>query len=58
VLLVIRAKDYGPKIDVWSLGIMVYEMIEGNPPYMDESNIRALFLIASQGSVAYIIGLL
>jgi len=46
---VIRAKDYGPKVDVWSLGIMIYEMIEGHPPYMDESNIRALFLIASQG---------
>jgi len=46
---VIRAKDYGPKVDVWSLGIMIYEMIEGRPPYMDESNIRALFLIASQG---------
>eukprot|EP01103_Thecamoeba_quadrilineata_P015971 TRINITY_DN51_c3_g7_i1.p1 TRINITY_DN51_c3_g7~~TRINITY_DN51_c3_g7_i1.p1 ORF type:complete len:692 (+),score=180.27 TRINITY_DN51_c3_g7_i1:71-2146(+) len=46
---VIRAKDYGPKIDVWSLGIMGYEMIEGQPPYVNESNIRALFMIASQG---------
>jgi len=45
----IRAKDYGPKVDVWSFGIMIYEMIEGCPPYHDQSHLRALFLIASKG---------
>eukprot|EP01103_Thecamoeba_quadrilineata_P015964 TRINITY_DN51_c3_g1_i1.p1 TRINITY_DN51_c3_g1~~TRINITY_DN51_c3_g1_i1.p1 ORF type:complete len:691 (+),score=170.42 TRINITY_DN51_c3_g1_i1:50-2122(+) len=47
---VIRAKDYGPKVDVWSLGVMGFEMVEGQPPYINEpNNIRALFMIASQG---------
>uniref|UniRef100_A0A7S4U9Z9 non-specific serine/threonine protein kinase n=1 Tax=Paramoeba aestuarina TaxID=180227 RepID=A0A7S4U9Z9_9EUKA len=46
---VIKGEEYGPKVDVWSLGIMAHEMYEGEPPYMEKDPIKALFLIVSAG---------
>ncbi|KAJ7988112.1 hypothetical protein DPEC_G00320250 [Dallia pectoralis] len=39
---VISKTPYGTEVDVWSLGIMVVEMVDGEPPYFSDTPVAAM----------------
>ncbi|XP_040920672.1 serine/threonine-protein kinase PAK 6-like isoform X2 [Toxotes jaculatrix] len=39
---VISKTPYGTEVDIWSVGIMVVEMVDGEPPYFSDTPITAM----------------
>lgn len=35
---VVSGKDYDFKVDIWSVGVLTYELITGKPPFENRSN--------------------
>ncbi|NXR49597.1 PAK3 kinase, partial [Hippolais icterina] len=48
-LKVVRGEAYVPKVDIWLLGIMGLEMVEGEAPYQREPRLRVFELIERNG---------
>lgn len=45
---VISRLPYGPEVDVWSLGIMMVEMVDGEPPFFNEPPLQVCWKYESR----------
>ncbi|XP_020221346.1 serine/threonine/tyrosine-protein kinase HT1 [Cajanus cajan] len=46
----IKRKSYGRKVDVYSFGLMLWEMLTGTTPYEDMNPIQAAFAVVNKNS--------
>nr|XP_041567263.1 serine/threonine-protein kinase CST20-like isoform X2 [Taeniopygia guttata] len=47
---IFTGKPYGPKVDIWSFGIVGIEMVEGAPPYLMNTSRTVQQLISTRGT--------
>ena len=47
---IINKNAYSTEVDIWSLGIMVIEMLDGKPPYMNKTPMKAMYIISKKGT--------
>ena len=46
--LIKRQKQYNCKVDIWSTGIFAYELTNGDPPYITETQSQIILNIVKQ----------
>ena len=51
---IVRRAKHGFKADCYSLGVLMYVTLTGEPPFEDEGNMDALFDRIRSGSVSYL----
>ena len=45
---ILIGKEYNFSVDIWSLGILIYEMLTGNPPFISENKKHLYELITKE----------
>lgn len=48
--IITGGKRYDKKVDVWSFGVLVLELAMGEPPYLNETQVKVLYNIANNPS--------
>lgn len=49
---IIQGQGYGKEVDYWSIGVIIYIMLCGFPPFYDENN-QTLFQLIKQGTFEF-----